>query len=62
MLVWMVLLPPGVERPISVVHLVCWSLLGGGLALLPCAAMAGLARNAASLAAGEAARPTTRRS
>jgi hypothetical protein len=52
MLVWMVLLPPGVGRPISVVHYVCWSLLGGGLALLPCAVFTGLARDAASLAVG----------
>jgi hypothetical protein len=52
MLVWMVLLPPGVERPASTAQYVCWSLVAGSLVLWPCAAVAALARDASPLDEG----------
>jgi hypothetical protein len=45
MLIWMILLPPGVQRQISVAHYVCWSLLGLSLLLFPAAVVAGFARD-----------------
>ena len=47
MLVWLILLPPGVERRATAAEYVCWSLVGVGLLLMPCAALAGFAKDAA---------------
>jgi len=48
LLIWMIVLTPGIERNVSVMHYLCWSLIGGALLLLPCAAVAGLAKDAAA--------------
>ena len=57
-LIWMILLTPGVERSVSVVHYLCWSFVGAALLLMPCAAVAGLAKDAAHLE-NEAGGPTS---
>jgi hypothetical protein len=56
-LIWMILLPPGVERSVSVVHYLCWSLVGAALLLMPCAAVAGLAKDATAHLEDEAGGP-----
>jgi len=52
-LIWMILLPPGAERGVPAVQYLCWSLVCAALLLMPCAALAGLARDAAPHLRGE---------
>ena len=44
-LIWLILLPPGVVHEKSVVDYACWSFLGSSLMLIPVAVIAGFARD-----------------
>ena len=52
--IWMILLPPGVEHGASAAQYLCWSLVAISALLLPCAALAGLARDATAGVGNEA--------